>query len=563
LTIPFFSESSTIKAELSKLQLTLDKQWPILTILMQSDSIEISIRSPMPPNSPRTIRLHDRGRSQIEQARQVKGWTTEDPRWLQAASEIILPEPSSGWAKFWQENPDSVSPSRSTLKHKFLRQQNIRREYFIALCTAVNINWVEVADLENPSAGDPPPPDRFFGRTQILHQLQDWLSQPQHRLILLYGRAGIGKTAIAYRLIQQQSDHFQSIVWASLETLPPLSELITRLLKDLAINRTHADPCTDLYQHLQQHRCLLILDQWETILSNQTETGYQTGYSDYATCLQALCQNHQSCVILLSREKPAIPTSLPPIQALEITELTYRDDRDFLIAEQLQGSETELAQFIAIYNNPLILKLIADRVRTIHGGRVATLVTAGATIYSNADISKIIKSEFLALSPLEQAIVYWLAIWRLPINYAQLHQSLLTEQSRSAIDESLYCLISQRSLVKVNAQTEYYLDPVTLKEITNLLVKQLTIELTTALSTQPIPNLQLLVSHCLTIGDDPDILAEQRRRIVHSTIAKLRPKFTSLADLVQQLHHLQTQITTGYAPTNLPLLITAAQDFLT
>ena len=109
--------------------------------------------------------------------------------------------------------------------------------------------------------------------------------------------------------------------------------------------------------------------------------------------------------------------------------LTYPEDRDFLKAEGLIGTDLELQQFIERYENPSILKLIADRVRTIHGGRVAPLVAENVSVYTNHDTVKIIDAEFRHLGKLEQSIVYWLAIWRNPLSYQQLQTSFRQDLS--------------------------------------------------------------------------------------------------------------------------------------
>ena len=57
---------------------------------------------------------------------------------------------------------------------------------------------------------------------------------------------------------------------------------------------------------LKQHRCLLVLDNAESILKLGAHCGlYRPGYEDYGVLLKQVGeQSHQSCLLLTSREKP-------------------------------------------------------------------------------------------------------------------------------------------------------------------------------------------------------------------------------------------------------------------
>jgi NB-ARC domain len=502
-----------------------------------------------------TLRLSVAGRTQVEEARLDKGWNQSDPCWLRAATKLVRPEPFNGWEAFFRDNPDNFSPSSSTLKNKFLKQQNIRHEFFVALCRAVGVRWEEVADRDNLTAGQPPQPGSFFGRNTVLRQLEQWvLDQEKCRLVFLHGRAGIGKTAIAYQLVQQIQKLRQNDiapVWLSLENAMPLPELINTIIWELSAGQVQQGDLSILMGYLQQAQHLIVIDQWETILENINK--YRSGYENYQDLLDCISKNHQSCVLIISREKLQYLTLMNKAnRSLEVTGLTYEEDYGFLQAEKLMGTETELRKFIEIYHNPLILRLIADRVRTVHGGSVAPLVTKDASIYSNTDTVKIIAAEFKQLGSLEQSIVYWLAIWRNPISYEQLKFSFDENFRMSLVDESLYLLINQRSLVKVNPQSEYYLEPVTLKEITNIFVMNVVKELTSLIEYGKEQSIKLTAEHLFVIGDDEDINNEQIRRIVQLIIEQLLKKFES-EKLQQKLKYLE-YLPHGYASNNIEII---------
>jgi GTPase SAR1 family protein len=502
-----------------------------------------------------TKRLSDEGKTQVEQARTHKGWIQDDPRWLRIATEFANPEPIGGWKSYYLDNPEPFSPSRSTLKNRFLKQKNIRHESFVALCQAVGVRWEEVADLDNLAAGEPPQSVPFFGRNTALKQLSEWIEQGHCRLILLHGRAGIGKTAIANRLLQKNQTQQQNSIapiWLSLETAMPMAELVNQIIEILSEDQVQQGSLTDLMSYLRQKPHLIVLDQWETILENSSQNRYRSGYEDYQLLLDYIGQNHQSCFIIISREKFQCLkfTQMKKVaKSFEVTGLNYQEDRDFLKAEGLTGTEEELQQFIEIYNNPLILQLIADRIRTVHGGRVAPLVAKDVSVLSNSDIVKVIKDEFEALGTLEKSIVYWLAIWRNPINIEQLEFSFGDNFRMSMVTEALNFLINQRSFVKVNAQSEYYLEPVTLKEITNLFVRNVVEELVDLVGNKNDLSTKLIESHLFVIGDDENINNEQTRRIVQSIIEQSirRLPFPVLTQKLLSLSH-------GYSSNNLQIM---------
>ncbi|MBE9009610.1 AAA family ATPase [Pseudanabaenaceae cyanobacterium LEGE 13415] len=488
-----------------------------------------------------SLRLSESGKAMIKQARQKRGWTVDDDRWLQAATEAANTPPAIGWENYWNTHYASFSPSATTLK-RFLQRRNVHIENFQALCAAIGVDWQTVADWETTPI-DPAP--LCYGRLPTMTQLQTWLDDRQSRVIWLYGRAGMGKTTVA-RNIFHQSKSLRT-AWYSLETAIALPDLVNQLLLSLSQGKIAQGTVADLLHYLKQHRCLVVLDQWETLLASQEQYP-----DDYQTLLRSLSTGHQSTVFVISRQRlPTLLAQRITPRCYELTGLTYEDDRDFLIAEGLKGCEDDLRKFIAIYNNPQLIKLMAERIRTVHSGSIATLVESGVSIYGNQDIAQVIRSEFRYLSELEQSILYWFALWRRSIDYSELRQSL-PDISLPHLDDALYSLISQQSLIRKLESAEYAVDPVTLKEITNLLVEQFAREIRDLIEGRSTSTARLIISHSFVVEDEV-IRAEQMQRIVRA-IARLLQTKLPLATLRQSIQPLKTQITAGYAAQNLALL---------
>jgi hypothetical protein len=219
--------------------------------------------------------------------------------------------------------------------------------------------------------------------------------------------------------------------------------------------------------------------------------------------------------------------------------------------EGLKGCEQDLKKFIEIYNNPQMIKLMAERIRTVHSGNIKTLVESGVSIYGNQDITQIIRSEFRYLSLLQQSVLYWFALWRRPIDYAELRQSL-ADVPPAQLDDALYALITQHSIISKLETGEYAVDPVTLKETTNLLVEQVAREIRYLIEGREDAIAQLLISHSLMVEDEV-IQIEQMRRIVSPIVGRLQTRLP-MATLRRGIQQLKVQITAGYAGQNLELL---------
>ena len=123
-----------------------------------------------------------------------------------------------------------------------------------------------------------------------------------------------GKTALAATVTWRLADteEFERVIWRSLLNAPPLTELLPDIIRTLATpNLPHIPANIEeglraLLQQLRQQRCLLILDNLETILEDGAQAGFfRFGYKDYGQLLQLVGQfEHQSCILLTSRERP-------------------------------------------------------------------------------------------------------------------------------------------------------------------------------------------------------------------------------------------------------------------
>ena len=214
------------------------------------------------------------GFARIKQARKEKGWTIEDERWLLGASKIV--EPDKEWPPGSGYYADGCS--EKTWK-RFLRGTSISAASFKAFCQVLGLDWEAVVDRPFPSTVSisidwdvAPDVSTFYGRCEELAALQQWLVGDRSRLVAIVGMGGMGKTSLSVRLVQQVAPSFDRVVWRSLRYAPPLSQLLPNVLQFLCQGQptnlppTGVSGISQLIDFCRRYRCLLVLDNWESVL---------------------------------------------------------------------------------------------------------------------------------------------------------------------------------------------------------------------------------------------------------------------------------------------------------
>ena len=168
-------------------------------------------------------------------------------------------------------------------------------------------------DLSNIGWRDAPDVREIYGREGELAELSKWVIDQNVRFVVVLGMGGIGKTTLSAKFAQAVSSQFEYVIWRSLQNAPPLEELLLECLQVLSPVSTSRPTVNHLLELMQIHRCLLVLDNMETLHKTGSLSGeYRDGYEDYQTLFLGLAKTrHKSCVILTSRE---LPTELDPLE---------------------------------------------------------------------------------------------------------------------------------------------------------------------------------------------------------------------------------------------------------
>lgn len=332
-----------------------------------------------------------------------------------------------------------------------------------------------------------------YGRTQKLNTLKEWILQDKCNLILLLGQGGIGKTTLSIKLAKEIENNFDYIIWRKLVASPSVEEIIADAIQlfsnqqDTTLPETLEEKITRLIHYLESSRCLIVLDNAESILQSGSHIGqYREGYQGYGDLLKRIAQSsHQSCLLITSREKPEaidlIARKTKTIQSLELDGLNVEDGRKiFTNFGDFFGSEADWNLVIEHYTgNPLALEFAAKEIQYSLSGNLSILVKnyfeAGLLIFN--EINDLLERQFCRISDSEKLIMYWLAINYEPVLDKELQEDIFSREFKGKILQSLASL-KRRSLIK-NTPLGYTQLPVLKEYIINRLIDELCQEIKT------------------------------------------------------------------------------------
>ncbi|WGV26263.1 NB-ARC domain-containing protein [Halotia branconii] len=357
----------------------------------------------------------------------------------------------------------------------------------------------------------------FYGRIEELATLEGWILNEQCRLVALLGIGGVGKTALSIKFAQQVKDNFEYIIWRSLREAPPIQTILTNLIQFLSdeqetesnLPESLSDRISRLLHYLRNHRCLVILDNAESILRSGSRAGiYREGYEEYGEFFRRLGEaTHPSCLMLTSREKPkevALLEGEAPVRSLLLNGLKVLEAQEILKFKGLSAAENEWKAMIERYaGNPLALKIVATTIKDVFAGNVTEFLQQNTIVFG--DIRDLLDQQFQRLSDLEKEIMYWLAINCEPVSLSELQDDILSPVPLQKILEALESLV-RRSLVEKSAAT-FTLQPVVMEYVTQVLIEQICEEIAT-------DNLQLFRCHSLIKASAKDYIRETQIRLI-------------------------------------------------
>ncbi|MEG4323002.1 MULTISPECIES: NB-ARC domain-containing protein [unclassified Microcoleus] len=395
----------------------------------------------------------------------------------------VKKEAAKLWEKLGEELGEDLNKFnfRSKLEKKY-RVDQASKSGDCLLFDNINIGCQFIQNIKNTETRSPFPPDSpqnkarspiidltnapeltsFYDRTSELTTLKQWILEAHTRLIAIYGLSEIGKSDLALQLIQQTQTEFDYIIWQSLSNTPTLSTLQTQLKQTFL--QSQQIPLPTILDYFRSYRCLVILDDVHNIFSSGQLAGeYLPESKDYSKFFKQIAtSSHQSCLILLSWEKPREITTLEgenrPTRTLHLKGLGEQAGEIF--KEKGLTDEQQWSELINLYQgHPSWLNIIASTILELFDGNVARFLAEGNDIYLG-DIEPLLESHLERLSESEKKVSQWLATQDDAVDISQPPAD--SELSRSQLWQAIQSL-ARRGLVEkvqVGGRSIFLLNPV-------------------------------------------------------------------------------------------------------
>jgi tetratricopeptide (TPR) repeat protein len=322
----------------------------------------------------------------------------------------------------------------------------------------------------------PPNITDWVGRSEEVRQLQTWLADASVNLIGIQGLGGLGKSALAAYLYgdspppgEESKNHK---FWADVSQNPDFTYFAEKIIEGFGGQISQQGNVTllinDLLKCLNQRRCLLVIDNLETLLNSERQwldAAYEQFFSRWVQ------QGKTSILLVTTQEKPVLFQSQRcwyPLTGMKISE-----GAQLLQQLGIQGSVTELSAFArAVDGHPLTLRLAAGYLREYCGSQLSRAQKLGKQFEQvaaeaeglhrdkqDAWLSWILQQHFGRLTEIQAGFLCNLSVYRQPFDYQAAAGMLANDGEVAAMDiqRLLSELFNRSLLLKIDDKYQYQL----------------------------------------------------------------------------------------------------------
>ncbi|KYC41198.1 hypothetical protein WA1_03685 [Scytonema hofmannii PCC 7110] len=389
----------------------------------------------------------------------------------------------------------------------------------------------------------------FVGRKDELKEIGEYALDKQTKLTIVKGPGGIGKSSLVYRFANEQANlnkdncEFIAIIFKSLRRPKKLNEFISELLStcfSLQIPDTELDEVkaleqliSQLIQYLRSFRCLLILDDFQTVFKSKGLVGEYDikQYGDYGKLVEQLAgAGHNSHIIITCREFPLKETDNElikrPIRSIDLRGLKSDEVQTILSKRNLQPSPDQLKQLTdKLGGSPLGIRLVAADIQSRYDGSVSRYLE---DIKVSDDLGIRVQELIENLTQPEQELLYRIASYGRAVAYSELPEDILSENLLARLKAYIDSL-KGRSLLDLDSRRRYLVHPVIAEGSRALVIKDVLQDI----HNQHFDELDALILVKATAEEQDR--QEQIRSVLEPLQARLKEVFKTNQDLADHL----------------------------
>ncbi|MGK7886955.1 MAG: NB-ARC domain-containing protein [Crocosphaera sp.] len=331
--------------------------------------------------------------------------------------------------------------TRSTVNN-FLNAKPVDRLNAEEICTALGCDVTEVTYIEDTQPketkidlGEATYNNTIFelpARKEQLETLKTWMIKDKCRVVLIEGMKGMGKTNLSFQLAQHIRNDFNYVILRSLDQYQSIDELLTDLLlffndnEEEDINNLKIkQKISNIIKKLKSFRCLLILANIDGLIDYNSlkfkDSSYNILLKEIAT------KQEKSCLVMTSNIEPREISLLVAqnqwSRCLKIEPLSVEAIKDiFIRVGSFEGTEEDWDFLKNTYNgNNFVLVNVAINIKENFAGNITNFINyCGDRNFVFNGIEEFIEEQLKELSETERNVMYWLAIYRNPINLFEL-----------------------------------------------------------------------------------------------------------------------------------------------